>query len=337
MRSDEPLISVIIPVCNGQDYLDNCIRSIESQTYGNLEVIIVNNGSTDETAAICEGLQSKYDNVHVLTLDGEGVSVARNRGIEAAKGSFITFVDADDRICVDMLEILYQCIRDTGSDVAGCSFFIWSNEEEWKQRSVKAKASDERTAGQTVTYDADRYLQEAVLCGNSRCWSKLYGREIFDKVRFPEELTIGEDMLFLVRMLPYVNKVAETDYSGYGYYSNPSGAMNREFTPRYMDQITCWQLAREEILRMDVSLDAQVTALAMMGIMLTAGKLAVLPTAQRRTHQEYVGICHEKLKETMQVSGAFGRLSAGYRLKVRMFLLCPSLYLNLYRLFKSVL
>lgn len=331
MRSDEPLISVIVPVYNGQDYLDNCIHSIEGQTYGNLEVIIVNDGSTDETAAVCEGLQSKYDNVRVLTMDDEGVSAARNRGIEAAQGQFITFVDADDRIRVDMLEILYRCMVDTGSDVVGCRFFIWSSEEEWDRNMAQ-----EGEPGQTVTYGADSYLKEAVLCGNSRCWSKLYRREIFDRVRFPEELTIGEDMLFLVRMLPHVNKIAETDCTGYGYYRNPSGAMNREFTPRYMDQITCWQLAREEILRMDTGLDAQVTALVMMGIMLTVGKLAMLPAAQRRVHTEYVGICHEKLKETMQVSGALGRLSAGYRLKVRMFLLCPGLYLYLYHLQKSV-
>ena len=337
MRSDEPLISVIVPACNGQDYLENCIHAVENQTYGNLEVIIVNNGSTDETAAICERLKSEYDNIYVLTLDDAGVSAARNRGIEAAQGSFIAFVDADDRICVDMLQMLYQCILDTGSDVAGCSFFTWSSEEEWKQDAAVGTAPGERAAGQTYVYNADKYLREALLCGNSRCWSKLYRREIFDKVRFSEELTIGEDMLFLIRMLPYVNKIAETDYAGYGYYRNPAGAMNGEFTPRYMDQITCWQLAREEILRIDVNLDSQVTALTMMGIMLTAGKLAVLPAEQRRVYKEYVRVCHEKLKETMQVSGAFGRLSAGYRMKVRMFLLCPSLYINLYHLLKRVL
>lgn len=331
MRSNEPLISVIVPVYNGRDYLENCIQAIENQTYGNLEVIIVNDGSTDETGIICEKIKTHYDNVHVLTLNNVGVSAARNRGIETAQGSFITFVDADDRIRIDMLEILYKCILDTGSDAAGCGFFTWSNEEEWQQN-----VSTDRTAGHTVTYDANRYLKEALLCGNSRCWSKLYRREIFDKVRFPEELTIGEDMLFLVRMLSYVNRIAETDYAGYGYYKNPSGAMNREFTPRYMDQVTCWQLAREEIVHMDVSLDAQVTALAMMGIMLTVGKLAMLPTAQRRVYTEYVEICHGKLKETIQVPEAFGRLSVGYRLKVRMFLLCPGLYLHLYHLQKSV-
>lgn len=336
MRNDEPLISVIVPVFNGQDYLENCIQSIESQTYGNLEVVIVNDGSTDLTGTVCEKMRTSYDNVRVLTLSAEGVSAARNRGIEAAQGEFITFVDADDRIHSDMLEILYNCMIDTDSDVAGCRFFIWIDEEEWKQGAVRAKASDERAAGQTYVYDTGRYLKEALLCGNSRCWSKLYRKEIFDQVRFPENLSVGEDMLFLVRMLPYVNQIAETDYAGYGYYRNPSGAMNREFTPRYMDQITCWQLAREEILRTDASLDAQVTSHAVIGIMLTVGKLAVLPAAQRKTYQEYVQTCHRKLEEAMHVTGVSGRLSSGYRLKVRVFLLSPNLYLNLYHWHKRV-
>lgn len=330
MISNEPLISVIVPVYNGQEYLDNCIRSIEGQTYGNLEVIIVDDGSTDETGAVCERIQTEYDNVRILTLGDEGVSAARNAGVEASAGELITFVDADDRICPEVLRILYDCMINTGSDVAGCGFFIWSSEEEWRQ----GPASGE-TIAQPVTYDTDQYLREALLCGNSRCWSKLYRREIFDRVRFPEELTIGEDMLFLVKMLPYVAKITETDYPGYGYYRNPAGVMNREFTPRYMDQITCWQLAREEILQLDESLDAQVTVPYMMGIMLTVGKLAMLSAAGRRANRKYIQICYDKLKETLLVPGAYRRLSAGYRIKVRLFSLCPNLYLYLYHLHKG--
>lgn len=332
MNNHEPLISVIVPVYNGQDHLENCIRSIEDQTYGKLEIIIVNNGSTDGTAAVCARLRADYGNVSVLTLGDEGVSVARNVGVGAAKGDHIMFVDADDRLCPETLRTLYDCMIDTGSDVAGCGFFTWSSEEEWKQGVAKEKASGDKAAGQTVVYDKGRYLKEALLCGNSRCWSKLYRREIFDKVHFPEDLSIGEDLLFLIRMLPHVGQIAETDYQGYGYFQNPSGTMNRAFTPRYMDQITCWELAREEIRRVDQSLDAQVTALYMMGIMLTAGKLAMLSAAERRTQKEYIQICHGKLKAAMHVLGAYGRLSAGYRLKVRIFLLCPNLYLRLYHL-----
>lgn len=329
MNSDRPLISVIVPVYNGQDYLENCIRSIEEQTYRNLEVIVINNGSTDETGTVCDRLKRDYANLRILLLDDKGVSAARNAGVDAAEGDFVTFVDADDRLCCGTLEILYDCMVDTGSDVAGCGFFEWSSEEEWEQGSNGVKIS------RSAVYDTDRYLKEAILCGNSRCWSKLYRRGIFDRVRFQENLTIGEDMLFLIRMLPHIDRIAEMEYKGYGYFRNPSGAMNREFTPGYMDQIICWELAREEIVRTDQSLDAQVTALYMMGIMLTAGKLAMLPTAGRRGQKKYIKVCHEKLREAMHVPGAYGRLSMGYRFKTGLFLLCPNLYIYLYHLQKA--
>lgn len=364
MENDKPLISVIVPVYNGQDYLGQCIESIEKQSYKNLEVIIVNDGSTDKTAEVCDRLRAAYDNIKVLTLDDRGVSAARNAGMDAAAGELVTFVDADDRLRADTLQVLYHCISQTGSDVAGCRFFLWRDEREWEQ----AEAASARTAeGQTVTYGADRYLREEVLRGNSRCWSKLYRRAVIGKVRFEEGLTIGEDLLFLVRMLSGAGRIAETDYRGYGYFQNPAGAINRPFTPRYMDQITCWRLAREEILRIDWSLemraeiprtdrnldaqgkvpqadrsldmrslDAQVTALWIVGIMLTAGKLALLPASARRGYGEYVETCHENLREAIKTQGAFGRLSLGYRVKAGLFLACPRLYLRLYHWHKRV-
>lgn len=345
MKTDEPLISVIVPVYNGQDYLAGCIDSIENQTYENLEVIIINDGSTDRTQNVCEALQESYENVRILQLDDKGVSAARNAGLEEAAGEFVTFADADDRLLPGMIRVLYDCIEGTQSDVAGCKFFMWSSEVEWEKMSAMTEAdvsmpeSDMpgiyRTAEKTKVYDTEAYLREELLHGNSRCWSKLYRRELAVKVRFTTELTIGEDMLFLIKMLPYVEKIAESDYPGYGYYQNPTGAINREFTPRYMDQMTCWQLARDEILRMDADLDSQVTALWMTGIMLTAGKIAMLSAKERHECAEYIRTCRESLKEAMKIQGAYGRLSVGYRVKTMMFRVFPQLYLSLYHLHKN--
>ncbi len=345
MKSDEPLISVIVPVYNGQGYLADCIDSIENQTYDNIEVIIVNDGSTDRTADVCDSLQASYDNVRVLTLDDKGVSAARNAGIEESKGELITFVDADDRLRPEMFTTLYDCMTGTESDVAGCRFFAWSSESEW-ERAVSANSPDadlvktdsietDRTVKQPKVYDARTYLREELLKGNSRCWSKLYRRKIVGKVCFRDNLTIGEDMLFLVGILPFADRIAEMDYPGYGYYQNPTGTINREFTPRYMDQITCWQLAREEILRMDDSLDSQVTALWIVGIMLTVGKIAMLSAEKRHDNEEYIRICRERLKEAMKIPGAYGRLSAGYRIKSVIFRTFPDLYLSLYHSHKN--
>lgn len=339
MESKQPRISVIVPVHNGQAYLKNCIESVEAQSYGRrgtLEVIIVNDGSTDDTGRICGELTRSYDNVRIVTLQDEGVSAARNAGIRAAQGELLTFVDADDRLLPETLQVLYDCLTETGSDVAGCRFFAWSTEKTWRQA---ADQSAPRGAGQEkpiVCYTPREYLRDAILCGNSRCWSKLYRRETVEQTLFQEGLTIGEDMLFLVRMLPFVHKIVETEYPGYGYFRNPAGTINRAFTPGYMDQIACWQLAREEVLRIAPELDAQVTALAVIGIMLTAGKLALLPAPDRRLNRRYVRICHEKLREALRTPGAYGRLPAGYRAKAGLYLIWPGLYLQLYRLQKSV-
>lgn len=330
MNKDEPLISVIVPVYNGQDYLENCIQSIQSQTYGNLEIIVVNDGSTDATGQVCDRLKKACDNIRILTLGDEGVSVARNTGMRAAQGECITFVDADDRLHPEMLRRLYACMEETGSDVAGCRFFLWGQEKEWEQN-----LAPKDTQGRIRTYEPDSYLREELLHGNSRCWSKLYRRRIVERVQFQDKLSIGEDMLFLIRMLPEVNHITETDFPGYGYYQNPDGAINREFTPSYMDQITCWQLAREEIRHMAPDLDPQVCVHYVMGIMLTAGKLAMLPAAGRRDCQEYIGECRRRLREVLRTAGVYGRLSAGYRVKAGMFLLWPKLYLYLYHLHKG--
>ena len=328
-ENEKPLISVIVPVYNGQDYLEDCIDSIEKQTYENTEIIIINDGSTDDTASVCVRLREAYDNLHVITMEDGGVSAARNAGIDAANGVFVTFVDADDRLRPKTLRVLYDCIMRTGSDVAGCGFFSWRKEEEWE-----AFLREKCRIGRPVEYTPSQFLREQLLRGNSRCWSKLYRRSAIGELRFPQELSIGEDMLFLVRILPFLRKIAETDYPGYGYFQNPEGAMNREFSSKYMDQITCWELAREEAFKLDPTVGIRAASLVITGIMLTAGKLAMLPFFERRKQKEYIKLCHEKLKEEMQVPGAYKELSKGYQLKAQMFLAMPGIYLALYHLRK---
>lgn len=328
-ENEKPLISVIVPVYNGQDYLEDCIDSIEKQTYENTEIIIINDGSTDDTASVCVRLREAYDNLHVITMEDGGVSAARNAGIDAANGVFVTFVDADDRLRPKTLRVLYECIIRTGSDVAGCGFFSWGKEEEWE-----AFLREKCRIGRPVEYTPSQFLREQLLRGNSRCWSKLYRRSAIGELRFPQELSIGEDMLFLVRILPFLRKIAETDYPGYGYFQNPEGAMNREFSSKYMDQITCWELAREEALKLDPTVGIRAASLVITGIMLTAGKLAMLPFFERRKQKEYIKLCHEKLKEEMQVPGAYKELPKGYQLKAQMFLAMPGIYLALYHLRK---
>lgn len=325
IKEEKPLVSVIVPVYNGQDYLENCIASIEHQTYDNLEIIIINDGSTDQTGAICVKLKEKYDNIRVVTMEDEGVSTARNAGIDMAKGGFLTFVDADDRLRPKALEVLYDSIMSTGCDIAGCGFQTFREEPEWQGQLLTLHRIKE-----PAVYKPAQYLKQEILKGNSRCWSKLYRRSVVGNIRFQKGLSIGEDMLFLMELLPYVKKIAETDYPGYGYYQNPKGAMNREFTPKYMDQITCWEMARDKAIAIDKSTEGEITTILLMSIMLVAGKIALLSLPKRKQQRETIRICMDKLKKELKVPGAYEGLSKGYRFKVRLFRAAPGLYLALY-------
>lgn len=106
--------------------------------------------------------------------------------------------------------------------------------------------------------------------------------------------------------------------------------MQRTFTPEYMDQITCWELARQQIMRMDGRLKSEVTAILLMAIMLTAGKLAVLSGNERAEQKEYIRLCHDKIKDELRDTEAYEKLDRGYRIKTKLFAKAPKLYLWLY-------
>lgn len=330
---NKPKISVIVPVHNGGAYLAECVESIENQTGQTFEVIVVNDGSTDDTASICERLAERYDNLRIITLPDQGVSAARNRGLEQAEGEYITFVDADDRLRSGTLAGLYRILSETDSDMAGCAFAVWSRQEEWK---ALAETSEKQIdSWETVEYDNSSYLKGALLRGNSRCWSKLYKRSLIGSTRFRQGLSIGEDMLFLVELLPRVKRAVETAYTGYGYFQNPGGAMKRPFTPAYMDQIYCWEMAKELILRQDSTLKPQVNAQLMVALLLVVGKIACLPGKQRKEAAEYLRICHRKLRALENKRAGYVYLPPGYGIKVKLFSACPELYVWLYHLQKK--
>lgn len=325
------LVSVIVPVHNGEAYLENCIESIFAQAYEELEILVINDGSADATADICERLCESHECLRVITLPDLGVSAARNRGLEQAQGAYVMFVDADDRLRPGVLRGLHDILIETDSDMAGCGFAAWETADEWERLTREGEMPRVPADEGTVTiYDNTRYLKEGILRGNTRCWSKLYRRSLVGQVRFHEGLSIGEDMLFLVELLPHMRRAAETTYPGYGYYRNPGGAMRRPFTPAYMDQIYCWEMARDLIGKQDPFLSVQADAKIMVAIMLTVGKIAMLSAQERRGAKEYLRVCHRKLLGLVRKRGCYAWLPSGYGIKVKMFACLPGLYTRLY-------
>lgn len=332
-----PLISVIVPVHNGQNYIEKCIDSIVGQIYPTLEIIIVNDGSSDETADICKKLSDKYAgaaenltrSISVITQEKRGVSAARNNGISKSRGEYITFVDADDRLIPSMLQRLYDNMLTTDSDVSGCQFVQWDNEEQWSKICHSASAQESLAEGSNSVFSGSEYAKQ-IVAGNSRCWSKLYKRSRIVEfgISFAEDLTIGEDMLFLAELTRQDIKFCELSYQGYGYYLNDTGAMKKKFTKQSMDQISCWERAREILGK-----SAEIDSVILISVLLTVGRIAVLDKKERSGLASEIKIARETLRKYYNKE-AIGLLDKGYKLKASIFNFSPKLYMNLYSLWK---
>ena len=335
------LISVIVPVYNGEAYIDRCVESVRMQEYVNWELILVDGASTDGTLRSCRAWQKRDDRIRVIdTGENRGVSAGRNTGMESARGGYLFFLDADDWLMPDCLARLYEQIQEKDVDIAGCGFRR-CRKEDWEELYESVRRDGKKTAGQTAgpvrLTEGKDFLREGILQQDTRCWSKLYRRQLLKGHSFNEEYTIGEDMLFLWEVSAGARRISSSDYQGYCYYQNPSGAMQRRFRESDMDQIRCWKTVLESLQEQEESSDVIVrcASILLISCMLVAGKLAVLPGEQRKQYKALSRKCSQVVEETLKIPGAYEGLDRSYRMKVRVYRLLPEIYLLMYHSIKK--
>lgn len=198
------LISVIVPVYNVEKYLRKCVDSILAQTYTNLEIILVDDGSPDNCGKICDEYAAKDSRIKVIHQENGGLSAARNAGLDVATGDYIGFVDSDDYIAPDMYEKLYQAIEIYNSDIALCGFKKFELESRTEVYEKKLLYRDE-------------FLKELLLENiKSYAWNKLYKKSLFDNVRFPEG-ELFEDLKIMHLIGEKVSAVSFTNKILYYY------------------------------------------------------------------------------------------------------------------------
>ncbi len=335
----EPLISVIVPLYNSEKFIDRCILSITRQTYKNIEIILEDGNSDDGTQEICLDWQNEDSRVRYYRVnEDEGVSVSRNNGIEQSKGEYITFVDSDDFIAEDMIQRLYEILKEHPEAQSSCCGFSVTKQEgvpQWMQGDMNSShlqkddglQSDPNLKGESSDIniiESDDYLHHDILEGNSRCWSRLFRREAVGNNRFPENVTIGEDMLFVAEFVKSTDKIAVSDEKLYYYYQNSGGAMKKEYTHDSFDQITCWERAADII-----GDSPKLRSIILISIMLTVGRISCLPSKKRAGYAEDVMDCKEKISE-YRTREALELLDHGYRLKLRVFMAMPQVYMRIY-------
>lgn len=187
-------VSIVVPVYNAEKYLAECIESLINQTYRNIEIILVNDGSTDRSYEICEQYAKNDLRIQVFTQKNGGISKARNKGIAEAKGSYILFVDSDDYCELKMVE---NAVKNAKND----TLYIWSYTEVYKNKIIQKKFKQDITIG-----NIDEIFQ-ATLFGSS-C-NKIFSLDIIreKKLHFDEEVYNTEDLLFIFTYLQYVKEI----------------------------------------------------------------------------------------------------------------------------------
>ncbi len=168
------LVSVIVPVYNVEPYLRKCLDSIIGQTYENLEILLIDDGSTDHSGDICDDYEKRDERICVFHTENGGLSAARNLGLDYANGEYIGFVDSDDWIEPDMYEVLFHSATETGADIVECGFY-----REYPDKSLSVVRPERMlSSGEAIRALLRKELSEGV-------WSKLWKRHCFDRIRFP--------------------------------------------------------------------------------------------------------------------------------------------------------
>lgn len=229
----KPKISIVVPVYNVAKYLKRCIDSILAQTFSDFEVILVNDGSTDESSEICDLYASKDNRVRVIHKPNGGLSSARNIGIENATGTYIGFVDSDDYIAEDMYEVLYRNIQREQADMSLCSLFdVYGDKVQKIERNPRYMVLDAE--------EAIRIVLEAKITSVTAV-NKLYRRELFDNVKYPEG-RVAEDAFVIVQLLKQCRKVVLTTEQKYYYIHREGSITTRKFSKRDCDVIDAYLL-----------------------------------------------------------------------------------------------
>ena len=221
--TDLPLISVVVPVYRVEKYLDHCIQSIAEQTYSNLEILLVDDGSPDGSGAICDRWAARDSRIRVFHKQNAGAGAARNTALDAARGEIITFVDSDDYLHPNMFSHLCGLMKD-GVEIAECEIGITERDD---------LAMDDGTGAEILVCETEEalrlHIQDEVFRQTPP--NKLYRRECVGDIRFPEGNLI-DDEFFTYKVLGNARKLAHSCACMYAYRQQSGSAMHKPYSLR---------------------------------------------------------------------------------------------------------
>jgi glycosyltransferase involved in cell wall biosynthesis len=233
------LISIIIPVYNVEKYLENCLNSVINQSYANLEIILVDDGSTDNSSKICDEYKKKDDRIKIIHKKNGGLSEARNIGIENSNGKYITFIDSDDTVELNYLEYLYKLIIENDADMSVCYFNI-----------VNGKIKKISLSENKKIYSSKEALKEMLLNNFPvSATAKLFKTEYFRDIKFPSG-KLYEDNGTTYKLIIKSKKICVSNARKYNYFIRKNSITNSKMNSRKFDYIELVDKECDEIIQL---------------------------------------------------------------------------------------
>lgn len=226
----QSIISVIVPIYNVEDYLERCIKSILNQTFTKFELILVDDGATDTSPVICDQYEKLDSRIRVIHKENGGLSDARNKGLNCAKGEYICFIDSDDYIHPKYLEVLYDICLKYGCDIAVCGY-----EETTGSNISNIMLSEEikiLNSIEMLEYTYDNHFAMGIVA-----WNKLYKREVIGQDYYPVG-QIHEDEATTYKYILNAKKIGVTTIKLYYYFQRENSIMGKSFSEKRLDYFT---------------------------------------------------------------------------------------------------
>ena len=316
-----PTISIILPARNSADYLNRCVDSVIAQQFTGWELLVINDGSSDNTRDIAENY-CKYDpRIRLFDSTGSGVSAARNIGLENSVGSYVTFLDSDDRLDPGFLSDLIGMCEKENADIAQCSF-CYSYPDGTELRDKEAVSA---------VFGGHEEIMNAYFSGmigkvNLACWGKLYRRDLVKDIRFDETLKIQEDAFFTFQCCMKASKIACSNAARYYYSQNPKSVMNKPFDGSKMQYFTVLDRELEscsenQMLCGKIKIRKMITALDLTAMIV-----------REKSGGEYLPKLRETALETHKEIG--GAVKISFKNKMKIFILkhFPKIYYGLLKI-----
>lgn len=313
-------ISVIIPVYNVEPYLERCLNSVLGQTFTDFEVILIDDGSTDNSGLICDKYVEKHSFIKVLHIENSGPAKARRIGVDNSNGKYIMFMDSDDYIAVDMLQELYSSSRDADIVCSNCYRVIGDKLELqpfYKQDFICFSSPHE------ILYEffTKRYINGAV-------WGKIIKRELLYNIDFCERAIIGEDINIMLQLYEKSKEVRCISRPLYFYVQNLDGISHSGYTGKHCGGLECYIKTRKGIVTKYPGLRIEAT-----GYFLEYEMAAITAMCRNKTYNTLVIEKLQKdLKENMWQL-LRNKYSAIYmKICALMIVICPNVFIIIFRI-----